>query len=57
MHLTINMRLLQHTNSTSQSEHYRHAQEFATWLLQMGDGIKNHDNMIDLPSRITISMI
>jgi PIF1-like helicase len=51
LHLTKNMRLLAHTESVTDSEQ-TYANDFANWLLQLGEGKLNgvdHNLSIELP--------
>ena len=54
MHFTINMRLLsQHDHMSNYViENIEDAQQFATWLLEIGEGKRNQENKVSLLSSI-----
>ena len=58
MHLTTNMRLLQQVNHKSEEaiEYTLAAQQFAAWLLEVGEGKRNQENKIMLPPSIISSL-
>jgi len=58
MHLNTNMRLLQQLNLTSEEamKCTLPAQQFATWLLEVGGGKINQENKIMLPESIISSL-
>ena len=55
MHLTTNMRLLQQLNHTSEQaiQDTLSAQQFAAWLLEVGEGKRNQENKIMLQPGIS----
>jgi len=56
MHLTTNMRLFQQLNHTSEEaiKYPLRAQQFAAWLLEVGEGKRNQENKIMLPPGIIL---
>ena len=58
MHLNTNMRLLQQLNHTSEEaiKYPLRAQQFAAWLLEVGEGKRNQENKIMLPPSIISSL-
>ena len=58
MHLTINMQLLQQLNHTSEEviKYILAAQQFAAWLLIVGEGKRNQEHKIMLPPGIISSL-
>ena len=56
MHLTTNMRLFQQLNHASEEaiKYPLRAQQFAAWLLEVGEGKRNQENKIMLPPGIIL---
>ena len=55
MRLHINMRIMQQCGNISES--HQNAEQFATWLLEVGEGIRNDGTKVDLLPRISSHLI